>query len=329
LEEIESAAKRAAGLTRQLLAFSRRDVVQPEVLEPAEVVQGLNKMLLRLIGEDVMLTVSLTPDAGRVRIDRGHLEQVIVNLVVNARDAMPQGGKLHLEVAPTILDDGYAEAHPGCEPGPHVMVAVSDTGCGMSKEVQARLFEPFFTTKPVGRGTGLGMATSYGIVKECGGYIGVYSEVDIGTTVKVYLPVVVSDAPGPSAPDRPAQAATRLSATILVVEDEPTVRRATVRLMKHLGCEVLVASEAAEALAVLTRKDQRIDVLFTDIVLPGMSGPELAARARDLRPDIKVLFTTGYTGDMIVRHQLAANSEEVLSKPYSSAELASKLAALL
>ena len=325
LEEIEAAAKRAAALTRQLLTFSRRDVAEPEVLDAREVLEGLQKMLVRLIGEDVLFDVAVASPVGRVRLDRGHLEQVIVNLVVNARDAMPDGGQLHVEVSDVELGEGHADA----EPGPYVVVSVSDTGVGMSEEVKSKIFEPFFTTKPSGKGTGLGLATSYGIVSECGGRIGVYSELGVGTTMRVYLPRVTESFSAIATGAVAGLEATRASATILLVEDDPGVRRSAERVLRHLGCEVIAASGAVEALRKLGALDSKPDLLFTDVVMPDGSGPELVRQARALFPDLEVLYTTGYTADMATRLELLQPGVDVLTKPYTPQDLAAKMRSLL
>ena len=329
LTEIETAAKRAAALTRQLLTFSRRDVVQPAVLQPQEVLEGLRSMLRRVIGEDVQLDLRVGEDVGTVVIDRGHLEQVIVNLAVNARDAMPAGGYLRIELDNAELDEAYAETHGDATPGRYVVIAVSDAGVGMSAEVRRNLFEPFFTTKPAGKGTGLGLATSYGIVKECGGHFGVYSEVGLGTTMKVYLPR--SDQPAVDAAAEATEAASRapVARTVLVVEDDDAVRRSAVRALERIGCTVLSASAAAEALELVVVGGCRPDLLFTDVIMPGLSGPELAQQVRQCAPDTKILFTTGYTSDMAFRRELLDEHAEVLTKPYTLADLSRKVRHLL
>ena len=325
LSEIEQAARRAAGLTRQLLTFSRHDVAEPRVLSPNEVIEGLKKMLARLIGEDVSLEVSRDPDVGNVYLDQGLLEQVIVNLVVNARDAMPEGGQIRIEVRNALLDEAYAQQRPEVRAGEYVLIAVSDTGTGMSRETQERLFEPFFTTKEAGKGTGLGLATSYGIVKDAGGHFGVYSELGLGTTMKVYLARV----DGPEATRAEAHSdelgIAPLRANVLVVEDEDAVRRIAVRTLEALGCSVIAATTGTEALDVLRRGRDTIDLLFTDVVMPGMGGPELVAQAKAMVPELKVLYTTGYTADMALRLRLVREQAPVLAKPYTVAELAEKL----
>jgi two-component system cell cycle sensor histidine kinase/response regulator CckA len=329
LAEIEQAARRAAGLTRQLLTFSRRDVAEPRLLDPAEVVDGLNKMLGRIIGEDVALEVVVGEGIGDVHIDRGHLEQVIVNLAVNARDAMPQGGQLRIEMHNATLDREYAERHSEVEPGEYVLISVSDTGIGMSREVQERIFEPFFTTKEAGKGTGLGLATSYGIVREAGGHFSVYSEAGLGTTMKVYLPRASSSDEPRLIEEYVVRSEAPIAATVLVVEDDEAVRRTAVRSLQALGCEVLEAQGGEAALQILTKSPDSIDLLFTDVIMPGLGGPELADKAKHIAPRVKVLFATGYTADIAFRLKLLREQANVLSKPYTVAELASKVRAAL
>jgi CheY-like chemotaxis protein len=266
---------------------------------------------------------------GRVRIDQGHLEQVIVNLAVNARDAMPEGGQLRVEVGSVDLDEAYADGHANVSPGPYVMIAVSDTGHGMTAEVLEKLFEPFFTTKPIGKGTGLGLATSYGIVKESGGHFGVYSEVAVGTTMKVYLPCVDETVPDVADVAAERSAEEGVEGTVLVVEDDAAVLRGAVRVLDRLGCVVVAASSAQEALELIESGGHRPDLLFTDVVMPGLAGPDLAKRVLELLPDIKVLFTTGYTSDMAFRHRLLDADAEVLTKPYTLDELSMKVRRVL
>ncbi|MEX2048076.1 MAG: ATP-binding protein, partial [Gemmatimonadota bacterium] len=271
------------------------------------------------------LDVVSGPKVGNVRIDRGHLEQVIVNLAVNARDAMPEGGQLRIQLLEADLDASYVAAHPAAHPGHYVVFAVSDTGSGMTKEVRERLFEPFFTTKPAGKGTGLGLATSFGIVSEASGHIGVYSELGVGTTMKVYLPRAHADALAASDGVAVADAAGPLRGTVLVVEDDDAVRRTAVRVLEKLGCTVLQADGAASALQLIGDGGKRPDLLFTDVVMPGMQGPDLAARVLALLPEIKVLFATGYTSDMAFRHGLLPERANLLSKPYTPADLSKKV----
>jgi two-component system cell cycle sensor histidine kinase/response regulator CckA len=329
LAEIEQAARRAAGLTRQLLTFSRRDVAEPRLLDPAQVVDGLKKMVGRIIGEDVALEVVVGEGVGDVHIDRGHLEQVIVNLAVNSRDAMPEGGQLRVEIRNATLDREYAERHSEVEPGEYVLISVSDTGVGMSREVQERIFEPFFTTKEAGKGTGLGLATSYGIVREAGGHFSVYSEVGLGTTMKVYLPRTSSGGESKTVEEYVVRSEAPIAAKVLVVEDDDAVRRTAVRSLEALGCKVVEARGGEAALEIVTKSADSIDLLFTDVIMPGLGGPELVEKAKLIAPRMKVLFTTGYTADMAFRLKLLREQANVLSKPYTAMELASKVRAAL
>jgi CheY-like chemotaxis protein len=329
LHEIEVAGKRAAGLTRQLLTFSRRDVISLEVLEPSVVMEGLERMLVRLIGEDVQFDLSVADAVGAVRMDRGQLEQVVVNLVVNARDAMPNGGALSIEVSEVVLDEEYARTQAACEPGRYVLIAVSDTGHGMPAEVRERLFEPFYTTKPVGQGTGLGLATSYGIVRDGDGHINVYSEVGVGTTMKVYLPVATGVPGKDQQADIAPSPSIMGSGTVLVVEDDDAVRRNAVRALERVGYEVLQASNGVAALEILQEDPRTVDLLFTDVVMPRMSGPDLVAKAQELIPHIRVLYATGYTADMALRHRLVGRMDEVLPKPYTPDDLYRKVRGVL
>src|SRR6266566_3119134 len=323
VEEIRKASERAASLTRQLLAYSRRQMLQPEVLDLNGVVAEMDRMLRRLIGEHIALVTVLAPELGRVRADPNQLEQVIVNLAVNARDAMPDGGKLTIETANVELDATYAQAHLGSVPGSYAMVAVTDTGVGMDATVRAHLFEPFFTTKEVGKGTGLGLATVYGIVKQSDGYISVYSEVGRGTSFKIYLPRIDTPAPIPASPakDRPD----RGTETILVVEDEPAVLSLSRRALEAQGYVVLAASDASDAMRVVERHGGTIHLLLTDVVMPGLSGRELADRLATRRPGIRVLYMSGYPGDAVVQHGALPHGSAFLQKPFSPDGLARKV----
>jgi signal transduction histidine kinase/ActR/RegA family two-component response regulator len=315
LLEIKKAAERAAALTQQLLAFSRRQTLQPRVLNLNEVVKGIHNLVQRLIGEDIRLCVKLDPVLWRIRADAGQLEQVIMNLVVNARDAMPHGGTLTLETANVDLDESFVRRHIGSSPGPHVLLAVSDTGQGMTKEVQAHIFEPFFTTKELGKGTGLGLSTVYGIVKQSEGYIQVYSEVGCGTTFKVYLPRCASSPEAsPAVAPPPARTGTE---KILLVEDEEGVRALARRILEGQGYTVLTASDAREALAVLNDPSNRIDLMLTDMVMPHMTGRDLAEKARELRPGLKILYMSGYTSTMISNQGLLDRDAVILLKPFT------------
>ena len=317
LGRILKAGERAAALTKQLLAFSRKQVVRPTVLSLNTIVANVESMLRRLIGEDIELRSILAADLGRVRADAGHLEQVLVNLAVNARDAMPTGGTLIIETANVELDGEYARAHASVTPGRYAMMAVSDTGGGMSPEVQARLFEPFFTTKELGRGTGLGLATVYGIVKQNGGNIWVYSELNKGATFKIYLPLV--DEPVVEA--EPAGGAEKVQMggeTVLLVEDDAAVRAVASQMLTCHGYTVLEACSAEEALRVAAGHAGPIHLVLTDVVMPGMNGRMLARRlAADLHLNVKVLYMAGYTDDVIVHHGVLEAGIRLLEKPFT------------
>jgi PAS domain S-box-containing protein len=324
VEEIKKAADRAAGLTRQLLAFSRQQVLAPKVLEMNSVVSNMDKLLKRLLGEDISLYTVLEAGLGRVKADPGQVEQVIMNLAVNARDAMPRGGKLTVETANVDLDEDYAHEHIGAKPGAYVMLAVSDTGSGMTPQVRQRIFEPFFTTKELGKGTGLGLSTVYGIVKQSEGYIWVYSEVGMGTSFKVYLPRV--DAPAEVGHTRPlSKAAYRGSETVLLVEDEDGVRALVRQVLHKHGYTVLEARHGGEALLHCERHRGKIELLLTDVVLEQMSGTELSARLAPIRPDMKVLYISGYTDDAIVHHGVLTQGTHFLQKPFTTESLAKKI----
>jgi PAS domain S-box-containing protein len=319
LEQVLKAAERGAGLTRQLLAFSRRQVVDPRVLDLNTLLADLQKMLGRLIGEDVDLALVPGPELGPVKADPGHLEQVVMNLCVNARDAMPDGGLLRVETANVELDAGYAARHEPMPAGRYVMLAVSDTGCGIPKELLDRVFEPFFTTKEPGKGTGLGLATVYGIVKQAGGYIWVYSEVGQGTTFKIYLPRV--DAPTDLAAQREAAPPLGGSETILLVEDEVSLRAITRDILAEHGYRVLDAEGGAEAIAIAREHLGPIHLLVTDVVMPGINGRVLAESVKSLRPDSRVLYISGYTDDVIARRGVLEPGTLLLGKPFTAVAL--------
>src|SRR5438132_875323 len=328
-DEIHKAADRAAGLTRQLLACSRQQVLQPTVLEVNTLVSDLEKMLRRLLGEDVELSTRLAPTTGRVKADPGQLEQVVMNLAVNARDAMPNGGKLTLETANVDLDGAYAADHYPARAGPFVMLAVSDTGIGMSEETQAHMFEPFFTTKEKGKGTGLGLATVYGIIKQSGGFIWVYSEVGHGTTFKLYLPRVEELAERAAAPAQARTRPARGTETILVVEDEAPVRNVARQVLERHGYSVLEAPSAEAALDIATRYSGTIHLLLTDVVMPGLNGRELASRLADLRPDARVIFMSGYTDDAVTRHGVLEPGSAYVQKPFTPDAIARRVREVL
>ena len=325
IEEIGEAAARAANLTRQLLAFSRKQMMKMEVLDLNDIVRGLHKMLHRLLGEDIDLVTILPEGIGKVKVDPGQIEQVIINLAVNARDAMPEGGTLAIETANVELDEAYARRHIAVEPGSYVMLSVSDTGVGMSPEVKERIFEPFFTTKERGKGTGLGLSTVYGIVKQSGGNIWVYTEPGHGTTFKIYLPRVEGTASGKVLQEEGVGEIPRGMETILVVEDEELVRKLAIRLLKSQGYKVLEASDGAKALALCEEYRESIDLLLTDVVMPGMSGRKLADRLKQIHPETKVLYMSGYTDNAIVHHGILEEGIDFIQKPFGFDRLAKKV----
>jgi two-component system, cell cycle sensor histidine kinase and response regulator CckA len=327
LQDIQSAGKRAADLTRQLLMFSRQEVVEPKVLDLNDVLLKMTNMLKRIFGEDVDLAILCKPELGCVRADRGHIEQVIMNLAVNSRDAMPTGGKLTIETANVDLDDDHAQLHFGVKPGPYVMLAVSDTGSGMDAATQARIFEPFFTTKDKGKGTGLGLSTVFGIVQQSGGTIWVYSEPNVGTSFKVYFPRV-DEQVGDDEPVTPTKRHGG-SETILLVEDEVQLRSVARVILRGLGYTVLEATDVADALVRCERHNGTIDLLLTDVVMPRMSGPELAKHVTQMRPGVKVLCMSGYTDDAMVRHGTIAAGVAYLQKPITPDKLARKVREVL
>jgi CheY-like chemotaxis protein len=306
-------------MTRQLLAFSRKQIMQPKVLDLSTLVLDLEGMLRRLIGEDVDLTVAPAKGSCTVMADPGQIEQVIMNLAINARDAMPTGGTLAIETEVVELDDACVGAFPLVKPGPYVMLTVSDTGVGMDEATRKRIFEPFFTTKEVGKGTGLGLSTVYGIVQQSGGTIRVDSEVGKGTSFRICFPrveeTVDTDQPAPPiAPERGLE-------TILVVEDYPGLRELARRMLEKAGYTVLLAGNGGEALQLLESHDGPVHLLLTDVVMPGMNGRELAARVVEAHPEIKVIYTSGYTDDAIMRHGVVADAAHFLGKPYTHEDL--------
>jgi len=320
VEQIKRSGERAATLVRQLLAFSRRQIMQPEVLDLNQVVADMDKMLQRLIREDVELVSTREPELGKVEADPGQLEQVIMNLVVNACDAMPQGGKLTLETANVELDAVYAQQHVEAQPGAYVMLAVSDTGVGMDAETQSRIFEPFFTTKEQG-GTGLGLSTVYGIVQQSNGHIEVYSEPGEGTTFKIYLPRVEKDRTLPPRPLSVEPADLEGMETVLVVEDDETVRELVQRILLDYGYVILEARCGEEALSISGQHPGPIHLLLTDVVMPGMNGRELAEQLTALRPEMKVMYMSGYADHAISRHGLVDTEVSFLQKPFSPEDL--------
>ncbi|HEX8846492.1 MAG TPA: ATP-binding protein [Pyrinomonadaceae bacterium] len=328
LEAIKGAGDQAASLTRQLLAFSRKQVLQPKVLDLNQVIFGTNKILQRLIGEDIDLLIGLGPELGKVKADPNQIEQVLMNLAVNARDAMPHGGKLTIETDNVLVDEEYASHHFSVHPGKYVVLAVSDTGCGMDETTQSHIFDPFFTTKEVGKGTGLGLSTVYGIVKQSGGNIWVYSEVGKGTTFKIYLPCVESHAQEPKirAADINLQNGTE---TVLLVEDEKRVRDMTREILQESGYHVLEAEHGQEALLIADRHPGTIHLMLSDVVMPQMSGRELAERLVPLRQEMKVLYMSGYTDDAIVHHGVLDEGMSFIEKPFTPNALARKVREVL
>jgi PAS domain S-box-containing protein len=324
-DEILSAGRRAASLTRQLLAFSRQQVLDPRVLVLNTVVSDMESMLRRLIGENIDLTSSLDPELGAIKADPGQLEQVIMNLAVNARDAMPQGGKLIIETANTEMDESFVKRYPyPVQPGPYVRLTVSDTGCGMDAKTRARIFEPFFTTKEKGQGTGLGLSMVYGVVKQSDGYIDVYSEPGMGTTFKIYLPRV-DEAVAPGKAEPVSSTALRGTGTVLLVEDEGALRALTRSLLEMSGYTVLEAKSSAEALDVSQQHSGPIDLLLTDVVMPGISGRLLADQLIQLRPEIAVVYMSGYTGQTVGAHGILDPGSLFLQKPFTRDALAKRI----
>jgi len=314
-------------MTHQLLAFSRRQVLAPRMLNLNAVVAEAEKMLRRMIGEDVRLSTALEPGLGAVRADPGQVEQVLLNLAVNARDAMPTGGRLTIETRNVDLDEDYARLHPDARPGPHVLVAVSDTGSGMTEQVKGRIFEPFFTTKAQGHGTGLGLAMVYGIVKQSGGHVEVYTEVGLGSTFKVYLPrLEATESSKATSGIGPPPKGTE---TVLLVEDEDGVRALTRHVLQGCGYNVLEAADGEEALHRAEEHSGPIQLLVTDVVMPGMGGRVLAERLTASRPELKVLFLSGYTDDAVVRHGILHQAVNFLQKPYTPTLLAHKVREVL
>jgi PAS domain S-box-containing protein len=328
VREIRAAGERARDLTRQLLAFARRQVIAPVVLDLNALLRDSEKLLRRVLGEDVDIAVDLAPELWPVRCDPAQVQQVILNLAVNARDAMPRGGKLTIETANLVLDEEHAAAHAGGVPGPHVLVAVSDSGEGMTPEARAHVFEPFFTTKPVGQGTGLGLATVYGIVRQSGGHVWVYSEPGRGTTFKIYFPRTDA-APAESAPPPRSARGSGGSETVLVVEDDPRVREVTVQALRGAGYRVLAAGEGREAMAVAAAADGPIDLLVTDVVMPERSGRQVAEELRRRTPALRVLYVSGYTENTVVHHGVLDAGVDLLAKPFTPSALLARVREVL
>jgi CheY-like chemotaxis protein len=326
LKEIRGAGKRAVELTRQLLAFSRQQVLQPQLVELGEVVSSMENMLRRLLGADVELYATGSGELSEILVDPGQMEQVIMNLAVNARDAMPQGGKLTIATSRVQLDQSYAAEHVGIVPGPHVLLAVSDTGTGMDNATLARMWDPFFTTKEIGKGTGLGLATVFGIVRQSGGTIWVSSELGRGTTFEVYFPIADGAAKARVSPASAAPARVlRGTETVLVVENEEAVRVLACAILRKHGYDVLEAQSGGDAFLLCEQHPSVIHLLLTDMVMPRMSGRQLAERLHVIRPEMKVLYMSGYTSDPVLRHGVLQASVAFLQKPLTPEALSHKV----
>jgi two-component system, cell cycle sensor histidine kinase and response regulator CckA len=324
LREIKRSAERATSLTRQLLAFSRQQVLYPRVLDLNAVVNNLNQMLRRLIGEDIVLSFQPGDPLGYIKADLGQIEQILMNLVVNARDAMPKGGTIAISTSNVELNEAYLDSHCSVLPGRYALLSVSDTGCGMDEKTLSHIFEPFFTTKGPGKGTGLGLSTVYGIVKQSNGYIWVYSELRRGTTFKLYFPLYEEGAPEPEewiANVRPVGG----TETILVVEDDESLRKLTVALLESTGYRVLQADNGGTAIRLVQDSMESIDLLLTDVLMPVMSGVDLSVILRKVRPSMKVLLMSGYAGDLIARHRGSEPDIALLEKPFTRHDLLSKI----
>jgi len=328
LEEIRKAARRAAALTRQLLAFSRKQVLEPRIIDLNGVVMNLDKMLRSLISENIELKTDLAADLAAARADPNQIEQVVMNLAINARDAMPDGGTVTIETRNATLDDAYAAQHVSVIPGDYIMLAVTDTGCGMDEPTKSRIFEPFFTTKPVGHGTGLGLSTVYGIVKQSGGNIWVYSEPGKGTTFKIYLPAVASR-PEDIGKVAPAEAVRRGGGTVLVVEDDEQLRRLTHRALAGQGYTVLEADRGSTALDIARRHKGQIDLLLTDVIMPDTNGRKLAETIRAARPGLRVLYMSGYPDGAIASHGMLEPDVAYLAKPFTTEAITRKVREVL
>jgi signal transduction histidine kinase/CheY-like chemotaxis protein len=329
---INRAAERAASLTKQLLAFSRKQIIQPKHLNINELIFNLEKMLRRLISEHIALIIRLEAEPGIIKVDPAQLEQVLMNLAVNARDAMPGGGKLTIETSNIYLDDAYCRLHSGLVPGDYVMLSISDTGCGMDEKTEENIFEPFFTTKEPGKGTGLGLSTVYGIVKQSGGHIGFYSQLQKGTTFNIYIPMAAdAEAAGFKAKEQESKEpkAVEGSESLLVVEDQEHLREMMVESLKLYGYRVIAAQDGAEALEICQQKKQSFDLLITDVVMPEMNGKELAEKIVRQSPGIKTLYISGYTEDTIGDHHILLEGLSFLPKPFSPTALAQKVRQIL
>lgn len=328
LASISKALERGRTLTRQLLAFSRQQILQPQVIAVGDHLESIREMLGRVIGEDIQLSILREESDIRVKVDPAQFEQVLMNLVVNARDAMPQGGRLSIESSGIEIDEEYCSRNPDARPGKHAMIAVTDSGCGMGTDVLSRIFEPFFTTKDHGKGTGLGLATIYGIVKQSGGHVTVYSEIGRGTTIKVYLPRTEEEAQRIEVLS-PQDISPRGDEMILLVEDEESLRSVTQEFLTGKGYQIIVAEDFDKALEVSANASREISLLISDVVLPGASGPKLAERLAASRPKMKVLFVSGYTADALVHEDMHRADFAFLSKPFSLNALARKIRSIL
>ncbi len=326
IQEIHQAALRASALTRQLLAFSRRQISEPTVLNLNHLIRNVEKMLRRLIGEEIDLTVVLEEDCGFLRADPGHIEQVIMNLVINARDAMPGGGRLLIETSRLFVDEEFSHMHLGSTPGENVMLSISDTGVGMTAEVRARIFEPFFTTKEKGKGTGLGLSTAYGIVKQSGGIIWVYSEPGGGSSFKVLFPAVADPDEGEEPRPLPAEGSLTGNEIVLVAEDEHGVRRYVRQILERNGYTVLEATDGNDAIQIVNRYQGPIHLLLTDVVMRDIGGVELAGYFANARPGIPVIYMSGYNEHLWFREEMTVN---LIQKPFSATPLLKKIRSLL
>ncbi|MGH9421702.1 MAG: ATP-binding protein, partial [Thermoanaerobaculia bacterium] len=325
--EVVKAATKAAALTRKLLAFSRQQVLRPSVVDLNASIDALCKMMKRMLGDEIEVCTRFAPGLWSVTADQTEIERVMMNLVLNARDAMPDGGRLDIETSNVVVDEEYASTHADTKAGDYVMIAVTDSGDGMTREVREKVFDPFFTTKEKGKGTGLGLPSVYGIVKQSGGFVWVYSEVGHGTTFKIYLPK--SEEVEPATPPAPTKNRQIGQETILLVEDDEEVRHVAVRVLTQNGYRVLEAANGADALRICDQEGDALDLIVTDIVMPEMGGSELATRVRAKQPAARILFTSGYTEDVIVRESFLAPGEEFIEKPFTPALLAKKAREIL
>ena len=328
IKRIHESGSQAATLTRQLLAFSRKQVLEKKVVSINSIIQNFLKILGKIVGEDIVITTNLSEESCTVEADPGQLEQVIMNLIVNARDAMPNGGEIIIETAEVHLDQHYVDKHHEVKPGKYVLMAISDTGEGMDEDVMSKIFDPFFTTKEYGKGTGLGLATVYGIVKQHEGYIYVYSEKGRGTTFKIYLPAS-KKAPEEEGNKSTPKALLKGSETILIVDDNASIRQLIVETLKPLGYNCLEAASGEDAISVIRKYSGKIHLLLTDVVMPGMSGRELAEKIRKERPDVKVIFMSGYTEDIIAHHGVLEKGINYISKPITPVTLTKKIRIVL